>query len=173
VARPARFCKKGSGPHDPDPRKFKPPSGGLRWDCTTLAKGGHVMSVDFISPAAPLPACRHCQEPCKAHRRGLCRHCYQQKDIRRRYPPIGRAGEAGAKAAAANGARALPETATASRPGSEARIEVLQSRALQGVTLRHPGDLTEEIDRPAASLPPGFPSGWMRALEVGARGMVF
>ena len=80
--------------------------------------------------------CEHCGNRRVTMPRGLCRSCYDTPCIKRLYPCV-RLAFRGLGLAAPHSQPALP---TSALPGSEAKIRVLEERALRGETLHHPGD---------------------------------
>lgn len=85
----------------------------------------------------PIPPCRHClQRPCAPYKRGLCRRCYRDPEIRALYPrlhnrtynhipmPI----------------LPLPDEPTLAWPGSRAKILVMIERMSTGRHPHHPHD---------------------------------
>lgn len=74
-----------------------------------------------------------------ATRRGLCWHCWKNKNIRVQYPPVSAWGARGHKDRPAGVGRPLP-TPTDALPGTAEKIEVLRERARKGQLLAHPDD---------------------------------
>jgi hypothetical protein len=85
-------------------------------------------------------SCAHCGETgVKLSARGLCYVCYNTPAIRHAYPrQNGSTLRRGV--GEGNGPRSLPAVATATRPGSEAKIAELERRAAAGLELWHPED---------------------------------
>lgn len=82
--------------------------------------------------------CRHCNN-CRANRpRGLCWGCYYQPGVREKYP----VSSIYAKRGIGNvtGGYVLPSAPTQAEPGTPEKLLVLESRALEGVSLFHPHD---------------------------------
>ena len=93
-----------------------------------------------------IQSCRHCGQTYqyRTHRaRRLCLPCYEDEEIRSRYPVSdtrhasnGPATDPWAKRASAK----LPQP-TRAQPGSEAKVRVLEQRVASGEALFHPDDV--------------------------------
>lgn len=82
--------------------------------------------------------CRHCFVWSGCRPRGLCFKCYNNLNIRKRYPPISKYGVRG-KGVEELENRPLPAPTT-EKPGSPGKLRVLIYRAERGQILFHPGD---------------------------------
>jgi hypothetical protein len=87
------------------------------------------------------PRCLHCGQPCRARRRrGLCRCCYDDAGVRRRYPCLGPlAGRRRRDPPAVESPRP-PPAPTAAEPGSPRKIAALIERARRRLALFHEAD---------------------------------
>ncbi len=94
--------------------------------------------AELLAVAAALPPCRaDCGRLAERQRGGLCRRCSRDPAVRARFP-----ASVHARRGAGLGCRGyrLPDAPTAARPGSPAKVAVLEERAAQGVALWHPDD---------------------------------
>lgn len=105
-------------------------------------------------PRRPL-FCAECNRPIEAAkawwvmRRGLCRPCYRDPEIRGRYPCGGTlsvAGTGNSHERDRTGGVRLDPSPTDAEPGSPRKQEVMKARESRGYSLFHPDD---------ARLPPG------------------
>ena len=83
--------------------------------------------------------CRHCQKSKSNRPRGLCWSCYYTAGVREKYPSTSKFAHRGV--GNFNGNAPLPDAATDTAPGSEAKILVLIERARQKQALFHPLDV--------------------------------
>lgn len=82
--------------------------------------------------------CRHCHNPKKGiDRRGLCRPCYRDPDVRAQYAVI---PTTNCGLALSNAKLPMPNTPTDAQPGSEEKVAILEARAAAGEQLWHPKD---------------------------------
>jgi hypothetical protein len=90
-------------------------------------------------PSIPRPPCRHCSRPASRPRR-LCTTCYYDSSLRQRYGPIGPRGHRSPLPADHYGGHRLAVAPTPALPGSPAKLEVIRSRLMAGVSPWHPED---------------------------------
>lgn len=101
------------------------------------------------------PICLNCNSNAEQRKRGLCKSCYQRKNVRLKFPamklgrPRKHVVEREAIAGAVNSEdfdteKVLPDddSSTDAVPGSEAKMRVMEDRAARGRCVFHPGDLT-------------------------------
>lgn len=81
--------------------------------------------------------CAHCHEKHACRPRGLCTACYANLGIRESHPPDGRYYFDNHKQQISP---VLAEEPTQTRPGSEAKINIMRRRAANGRRIFHPGD---------------------------------
>jgi hypothetical protein len=82
-------------------------------------------------------ACVHCGRPCRLRPRNLCLRCWSDLDVRHQYPPRGPKGR---RSWDDDLEVPPPETATATLPGTEGRIEELARRVKYRQNLHRPDD---------------------------------
>src|SRR5438034_2603383 len=82
--------------------------------------------------------CRHCHRASVNRPRGLCWSCYYTPGVREKYPSTSKFAHRGV--GNFNGNVPLPDAATDTAPGSEAKILVLIERARRKQALFHPLD---------------------------------
>lgn len=91
--------------------------------------------------------CRHCHHKYVNRPRGLCFHCFYAPGVRDLYPTCSKYGRRGVPMRNED-KHPLP-TPTACLPGTEAKVEVLEARALAGEQLFSPLDARDkESDGP-------------------------
>jgi hypothetical protein len=96
--------------------------------------------------------CKHCRRPQRSLRtRGLCQPCYNVPSVREKFPIEGGLVAACARRGVGHSGAGLPEP-TDARPGSEAKVRVLEERARLGQALWHPLDSRYQEQAPAAEL---------------------
>lgn len=83
--------------------------------------------------------CVHCHKGARSRPRNLCWPCYYNPAVRCLYGPRSTDGRRGV--GNGYGGYRLPDAPTDARPGTEAKVAVLERRAEVGVALWHPGDL--------------------------------
>jgi hypothetical protein len=99
----------------------------------------HLATTAALAPSAP---CRHCGQARAIQRRGLCHACYYTPGVRDLYPSTSKYGQRDLD----RRDRPPPATPTSARPGSEAKVRVLEERAARGEALFHPLDSREAPD---------------------------
>lgn len=77
--------------------------------------------------------CRHCEREDLCKKRGLCKRCYNNPRIRKRYPVP-------AKYVEYTTVPNLPDEPTQAQPGSEEKMQILERRMRAGTQLFHPMD---------------------------------
>lgn len=83
--------------------------------------------------------CRHCDRHCRHHARGLCRGCFDRREVRKLYRVLkGRAGSC--KPYDPEGEMPAAGEATEALPGTDEKLRVLAERLAAGVGLHHPAD---------------------------------
>lgn len=93
-----------------------------------------------MSILPPDGLCRACHKRPGTKSRGLCRRCYNNYKIRRRYRvmrPFATRGYG-----LDDDAKPLPSMPTDALPGTAEKVTVMRARARAGVGLWHPGDAT-------------------------------
>lgn len=83
--------------------------------------------------------CIHCKKRKIARSRRLCVPCFNDKDIRERYPITSKFARRGA--GIDNHGEKLPASTTDESPGSDEKIKVMIERLERGESLFHPDDL--------------------------------
>jgi hypothetical protein len=86
--------------------------------------------------------CRNCRRRYRCHARGLCRACYLDLDIRRRF-----AGYPTSRPQVLTGPPVAPQTAeqpTPHQPGTEGKLAVMAQRAAARLPLFHPQDAASQ-----------------------------
>jgi hypothetical protein len=88
------------------------------------------------------PACVHCGHVRRRSLgpRGLCWRCFEDTDIRKRYPVLTRPNFAGL---GLESKHPLPPLATDAIPGTSLKLAVLEERAANGQQLWHPNDYVD------------------------------
>jgi hypothetical protein len=88
--------------------------------------------------------CKNCARVVHNQGRGLCSGCYRRPEVREQFPANERYAAshplALGNAGFSNDERKLPPCPTSAIPGSEAKIQVMIERLLQGYHLHHPLD---------------------------------
>jgi hypothetical protein len=114
---------------------------------TPLVDGRHGDGIDHFHAALlmevrAMPLCLHCRvrQELKGHR-GLCQSCYENKEIRVRYPSRGTPRPEEDRNILNP---PLPEP-TRALPGTEAKVRVLTERARTWRRLWHPRDARADI----------------------------
>lgn len=96
--------------------------------------------------------CRHCRQPGKLRRRGLCATCYYTPTIRHCYPDQSKFSRLQHSAEERfYGGLKKPRRPVVARPGTDEKIEELAERVRQRRSLWHPHDgldaEMEEVER--------------------------
>ena len=101
--------------------------------CSTPAPGEYSYST------GPIPVtCRHCGARSARKPRGLCGPCYDDKEVRSRYPKY---SSSNWRTYASNkNSRTAPPRPTRAIPGSARKIQVMGLRYVKGYQLYHPLD---------------------------------
>ena len=84
--------------------------------------------------------CRHCRDRHVTRPRGLCGRCHGDPAVRVRYAPAVQYGHAANAPGEDRTPVTPPPAPTEHRPGSPAKVGVLEARAAAGYTLWHPLD---------------------------------
>jgi hypothetical protein len=87
-------------------------------------------------------ACRNCERRSGVDRRALCRYCYADRDVRRRFPP---STTVAGKKEEWTPLGPLPPPCVAV-PGSEEKIQILMERFENREQLFHPLDRCTEYE---------------------------
>jgi hypothetical protein len=86
--------------------------------------------------------CQHCRQALVSRPRNLCWTCYYRPGVRDLYPATSKFGHRGPGNFYSN--RPLPTTPTTAIPGSREKVEVLEERARQKLSLWHPEDAVRD-----------------------------
>lgn len=82
-------------------------------------------------------SCRNCHRSNASRSRGLCYHCYQDREIRHQFSPV---SPYGIHFDDLEGPRPAPKRKTKFFPGSKEKIELLRTRAERLESLWHEED---------------------------------
>lgn len=83
------------------------------------------------------PVCRHCQKRLANSRKGFCRICYDMPGVKDYYDHL-------AELSALED-QPPPVTPTSTLPGSPLKIEIMQMRAMRGVSVFHLRDFDPDL----------------------------
>lgn len=85
--------------------------------------------------------CVHCGGTRNVSRpRGLCWTCYYTPGVRDQYPPLSKFAKYGAQVTTTRNMASKEPVPTDTLPGTEERFRVLEERARNGESLKHPMD---------------------------------